>query len=337
MADLSLLVGREEERARLVELLSRVAAGSGGIVLVSGESGIGKGRLVETVLADWEGRCVGASISPGAAPYGLVAATLNAAGCPAVDGVDSAEQARASWTDAVASMGDRPTVVVWDDLQLADAATLDLVPLLAQALESVPVLVIGIYRTDSLSRANPIRRMRAELRRRHQLLELSLRSLTQEETGRMLAALVGPPSPKLVEAVHRRTDGLPFFVTELAESLRDAGGLTHRDGVLELAADAELPLPESVVDAVLARTDDLVRNHEEAVEYAATLGSHVDLPALAALAGPDEVDELLAAGLLVEFDGQVAAFRHALVRESLHRSIPWARRRRRHEEVAELL
>jgi len=71
----------------------------------------------------------------------------------------------------------------------------------------------------------------------------------------LLTALLGaPPSARLVTAVQQRTDGLPFFVEELGAALRDEEGLVLQSGLLDAADDVVLPLPESVRDAVLART-----------------------------------------------------------------------------------
>lgn len=218
------------------------------------------------------------------------------------------------------------------------------VPALAATWEHEPLLLVATYRSDQLARAHPLRRTRSELRRAGRLTEFALRPITPEETGELLTGLLGGPvSAGLLTAVYSRADGLPFFVEELAATLAETGSLWERDGALEVAADAALPLPESVVDAVLARTADLRREHREAVELAAVLGVRVQLPALAGLVSPEDIDELLDAGLLVEqgravADGtDVAVFRHALVQEALYGAISWARRRSHHLRVARCL
>ena len=332
------LIGREDEQARLAEALHRSRSGRGGLVLVSGESGVGKSRLVAEALTGWHGAYRFAMAVPGSGPHEVLTRALHGHGDADPDGGPDAW--RADPVDALPATlraigRTGPTVLVLDDLHHADAATIDVLPAVAESVATAPVLVVGVYRSDGLARAHPVRGLRAELRRADRLLDIALRPLTEAQTGELLAALLGaPPTAGLVRLVQERTDGLPFFIEELATALREDSALQHRDGAVDLAAGAALPVPESVTDAVLVRTAGLRSDHEAAVEMAVVLGTQVDLPTLAALAGPAEVDALLDAGLLVEFDAGAAVFRHALVRDALHRSIPWARRRILHRSVA---
>ncbi|RZU31755.1 helix-turn-helix transcriptional regulator [Blastococcus saxobsidens] len=336
MAELAPLVGRDDERRLLVDALTRCRAGQGGVVLVSGEAGVGKTRLVSEVLGRWDGDVLAATATPGGAPYDVLDSALACAVGARRQDRDT-DAARVVTEALRATTRIRPTVVVLEDLHLADAASMEVLVALAQAPPS-ELLVLGIYRSDGLPRSSPIRVLRTELRRARRLVDVALRTLTEAQTGELLADLLGTsPSARLVEVVHGRTEGLPFFVEELVWALRDAGCLTERAGAVELDEGAGLPLPESVTDAVLSRTAQLRADHGAAVQCAVALGVRVDLPALAELAGPAEADRLIDEGLLVELDGGLAVFRHALVREALYRSIPWSRRRALHHDVAELL
>jgi DNA-binding CsgD family transcriptional regulator/tetratricopeptide (TPR) repeat protein len=332
------LVGRDDERERLAVALVRCGSGSGGFVLVSGEAGVGKSRLVAEVVSAWDGRRLAATAVSGAGAFASFTSALRTE-LRTADPDLWRDDPRGAVVEACRSAARRgPAVLVVEDLHLADSATFEALPVFAEALEREPLLVVGVYRSDELPRGHPVRGLRAELRRTRRLVEITLRPLSQDQTGELLGVLLpAPPSPTLLAAVHGRAGGLPFFVVELAASLVDGGALEERAGALDLVADAGLPVPESVFDAVLAGTRDLREQHASAADYAAVLGVQVDLPALAALVGPVELDAVLEAGLLLERDTATATFRHGLVREALYRSIPWARRRSRHQHCAEVL
>jgi DNA-binding CsgD family transcriptional regulator/tetratricopeptide (TPR) repeat protein len=336
------MVGREAERAELDAALARCRGGAGGVVLVSGEAGVGKSRLVADALCAWPSRVFRGTAVPGCRSYeplsGAVLVLREELGEP---GAQPDPPPLGDWlAGALRRLARRePVVLVLEDLHVADAATVDLLPPLSAMAGGEPLLVVATYRSDQLSRRHPLRRTRAELRRAGAVTEVPLRPLDRDETRQLLAELCeAPASAELVDAVYRRAEGLPFFVEELIEGLEEVEGLVHRDGRVGLAENARLSVPESVTDAVLARTAELRESAGEAVELAAVLGVRVHLPTLAALVSPEAVDDLLDAGLLVEEedsgDGELAAFRHALVQEALYRAVPWARRRSHHGRVA---
>jgi DNA-binding CsgD family transcriptional regulator/tetratricopeptide (TPR) repeat protein len=340
------MVGRVEERAGLEAALGRCQAGQGGLILVSGDAGVGKSRLVSEALSGWQGCVLRGHATSGDSAYAPVVAVLRAvAGVCGEDALPRSAQVllpelAVPWRDvdqealvaaihaALREVARRqPTVVVLEDLHWANAATVDLLPGLASALGNEALLLVVTYRAEELPRMHPVRAMRTELRRTGRLTEYALGPLTAEQTRELLTAIRGDEvSAELAVAVHDRTGGIPFFVEELA-----AAGLPSDQ------EDAELPLPDSVVDAVLVRTAPLRQTAGDAVDLAAVSGTRVDLPMLAELAGPADVDQLLEAGLLREQDDDSAVFRHALVRDALYRAVPWARRRDLHRRIATYL
>ncbi|ORT56411.1 helix-turn-helix transcriptional regulator [Streptomyces sp. CB03238] len=339
------LVGRAAERAELLDALARCRAGEGGLFLLSGDSGSGKSRLVADALADWPGGVVSGAATPSAGAYAPLGDVLRAVSDEGgeVPAYRAGDQSALLGTveRTFRNLGRRqPTVVVLEDLHWAGAAAVDLLPALAVSMAAEPLLLIGTYRGEELSRTHPIRHMRTELRRSGHFVEVALRPLTAEETGELLTGLLGTaPSAGLVSAVHDRAEGLPFYVEELTAALAESGALRESDGGLDFAAGTELPVPESVLDAVLVRTAALRQRHQAAVELAAVLGVRVDLPALSDLVEAADIDQLLDSGLLTEraHDPGSAEFRHALVRDALYRTIPWARRRHHHHLAAECL
>ena len=351
------LVGRAVERAALGAALMRCRLSEGGLVLVHGDAGVGKSRLVSEVLEDWEGCVLRGAAGVGGGAYAPVVEVLRRVS-DAFGDVALAEPARVllpelamPWREVdhralVAAIHRtlrdvarrHPTVVVLEDLHWANAATIELLPMLDASLSRERLVIVGTYRTEELPRSHPLRAMRSELRRDGRLVEVALRPLAPAETGEMLAGLFGvPPSPDLVLAVHERAEGLPFFIEELAAALLETSALATRERLVELASGTELPLPESVLDAVLVATARLRRDHQVAVELAAVIGVRIDLPSFGDLVSAEDIDALLDAGLLMEDSSDSAVFRHALVRDALYRAIPWARRRGHHRLVAEHL
>jgi predicted ATPase len=247
----SALVGRGSERERLGDALRRATAGSGSIVLLAGEAGVGKTRLAEDVATASGARLLwGRATERATAPYGPIVAALRShlrahpdafAGVGPLRphlalvlpelGVAAAESDRATLCEAlrgalaeVATSG--PTVVVLDDLHWSDEATLDLLPAWSEPLAELPVLVVATYRSDGLARGHPLRRLRHELRRAGRLEEIVLEPLDAEETAALLADVLGDrPAPSLSQAIVNRTQGIPFFVEELGHALLLTGSV----------------------------------------------------------------------------------------------------------------
>ncbi|WP_335673942.1 AAA family ATPase [[Actinomadura] parvosata] len=181
-------------------------------------------------------------------------------------------------------------LVVLDDLQWADEASLRLLVHLARGMGGARLAVLAIYRDTEAGQ--PLRRALASLAGEASVTRMRLDGLAEAEVGDLLAGVTGWPAPgSVISAVRRRTRGNPFFVTELARLL---GG--------EQGDAAELP--EGIRDAVRGRLGRLSAWCGRVVSAAAVLGSTVDPPALAAAAGweltrvLDALDEAVAAGIL---------------------------------------
>jgi DNA-binding NarL/FixJ family response regulator len=360
--EVDLLIGREFERAALASVLATAASGSGGVVLVAGEAGVGKTRLVRAVLAGSGLRILasGAGAPGGAIPYAPLVAALRdllrsdpeglsmtgpLAPCLALLlpdlGLPPAQCERPTLVEALrgalAAIGrERPTAVFLDDLHWADAATLELLPALASGLSAEPLAIIGAYRSDDLTRGHPLRRARTELRRDGRLQEVPVGPFDAAETGLLAARILGrAPSPHLIAVLHDRTQGLPFFIEELATGLGESGRLHDGPDGLALADEAELPLPDTLRDAVLLRADGLSDAGRDALEAAAVVGVQVDLDLAEGLVGTAAgLTELIERGLLLEAAAGQAGFRHALTREAVYSEVPWPRRRALHRRVA---
>jgi class 3 adenylate cyclase/DNA-binding CsgD family transcriptional regulator len=355
------LIGRARELDELDGYLRRAAGGRGGLALVAGDAGVGKTRLLEESL-DRSGTLVlrGIAAERATPPYGpLVAAlrdglralpeALAVVGhltphlthlLPELGSAPSVETDRATLFEAIRLAFDsvaasRPTAVFLDDLQWADDATLELLPSLASAFEERALLLVGAYRSDEIPRGHALRRLRTELRRGDRLRELTLEPLDATESALLATRVLGrAPSPALARVLHDRTQGLPLFVEELAAALDSTGRLRQSDEGADLRAGEEVPVPDSVRDAVLLRAELLTDEARAALDLAAVRGSRFEFDLIADLVGESGLEQSLELGLVLEVERGLGAFRHALTCEAIYDAIPWSRRAALHRELA---
>ncbi|MBD3402689.1 AAA family ATPase [candidate division GN15 bacterium] len=355
-------IGRERELARLAEAFE-VGERGGRILLLSGESGCGKTTLAEAALSAYAGQSfIGRAREGSGPPYGPVAAVLreclrttdtslyNDALLPYLAlllpelGPAPAEIDRETLIEAIASTlaaatRDGHTAILFDDLHWADNATLELIPALADHLAGEPIVLIGTFRSDEITRGHPIRRMRYELRRTRRCEEIELPPLNREQTALLIERTLGrKPGRHLLQEIYERSLGIPLFVEEFARALEIGGQVQIDDGLAVLAPGETVPVPESVRDAILLRHDVLSEPARDLLDLAAVLGMEFDLSALAELSGDDGgTDELLERAVIVETEPGRAAFRHALVHETVRNEIAWSKRRSLHNRVGDYL
>jgi hypothetical protein len=173
--------------------------------------------------------------------------------------------------------GRDPTVAFLDDLQWADGATAELLLHLDRTLETAPVLVLGAYRSDEVSRGHPLRRLRSELRRRRRLQELTVEPLGPVDTAALAARVLGADvGSTLARTLYDRTQGVPFFIEELAVALATAGWLETATGTVELGPEETLPLPDTIKDTVLLGAERLSSVGRHTLEIAAAAGLRFD-------------------------------------------------------------
>ena len=357
------LVGREDEHEELSRALAAACRGEGGLLLLAGEAGVGKTRLATEALATGEVLSLEAAATPDvASPYRPIVSVLRAYLRLVPGGLDDCGPLSRYLALLLPELGDapeggdrptlfeaircalttiarrRPTAILLDDLHWADDTTLELLPILAGAIANEPLLLVAAYRSDDVPRGHPLRRMRTDLRRAGRLNELVVEPLNAEQTTILAARILGRrPSPTLATTLFLRTQGIPLFVEELAQALASSGRLQETPHGLDLVGNGELPLPETVRDAVLLRIEGLSDEAKEALDVAAVSGLRFDFGLVADLASDRGLEEAIEAGFLIEVEPGQGAFRHALAREALYHAAPWRRRRRLHREVAERL
>ncbi|MFJ5990606.1 AAA family ATPase [Lentzea sp. NPDC092896] len=326
------LIGRESELDSLRGAYERARGGDPVTVLVTGEAGIGKSRLVSTAVGALPGEPIvlsGGCLELGAdgAPYvPFVAVLRDLARKIGRDGVTrllpSDGTALSDWLPGLGPAPARfgltrlleevlgllsgigPAVVVIEDLHWADASSRELFAYLARNLGGSQVLLIGTLRTGELASGHPGRRLFAELGRRADVRRIDVPPLDRRQVADLLAAVDGDSSR--AAEVHRRSGGNPLFAEALSTSGEEADLRT-------LLLDRITALPAGARDLLATL---------------AVAGTALELE--------DGIGDL--AGLdLVVADGDGHRIRHDLIREAVYDSVPPARRRQLHARSAEAL
>ena len=353
------IVGREDDLARLVYAYDAASLGSPRIVLIAGEAGIGKTRLVEELGMAVDhvggrvliGGCL--DLADGGVPLLPLAEALRGLArttpwpeleamlgpvrpqlarlVPALGEAGSATDeplAAARMEEGVLAIlgrlaADRPTLLVFEDVHWIDRASRDLVTFLARNLASEPMLLVLTARSDDLESETD--RWLAELSRQPRVERLDLGRLNRDSVRAQLAAILGSdPDPHSVDRTWRRSDGNPYFVEELANA-----GDDHP--------------PPTLAASVTGRLALLAPPTREIVRIVAVGGRSIDEELLVAVAdrpATDVRDALREAVerrvLLIGDDGRIG-FRHALVREVAAEELLPGERRELHERLASVL
>ncbi|MFI9769125.1 AAA family ATPase [Streptomyces sp. NPDC052415] len=353
------LIGREHELARLLGVLERARAGEARAVLVAGDAGVGKTRVLDEIasrgaadgMTVLTGHCVdlgdvGLPYLPFTEVLGALAAdprfTGVLAGHPVVGrmlggGTDTARDSRLQLFEGMAALladlaGTAPLLLVLEDLHWADQSSRDLLRfLLSRGVLQRPaggVAVLASYRADDLHRRHPLRPLLAELVRLPAVERLELRPLDDTEVARLVRALEERPLPETtVRRIVERAEGNAFYAEELlAATDPGAGGV-----------------PSGLADVLLIRFEQLSETAQQVLRTAAVAGRRVEHDLLREAAGLPETElesalrEALGRQLLVPGDGDTYSFRHALAREAVYADLLPGERARLHGAFARLL
>ncbi len=240
----------------------------------------------------------------------------------------------------------QPLVIIFDDLHWADTPSLLLLQFLARELHDAQVLVCGAYRDIEFEPTHPFARMLGELARLGTCQSLFLPRFTESEVGQFIAVTTTHvPSPTLITAIHQKTEGNPFFVTEMVQAAMGEG----EEAVLASSGSEQLPLPQRVRVAIERRLQTLSEPCREVLALAAVIGQEFTVPVLETVqtSGPlsdaSQVLALLNEGIAARFVVPSARgvgqyrFAHALIRETLYADLREDRRVQFHRRIGEAL
>ena len=351
-----MLVGRNSALEILVGMKAALAAGVGGAVLVEGEQGIGKTELLRASLAGGSGyrllwgaadelgqsvpltlmrQCL-AGVDVG--PPGQVLDAGWAVGVFVGDPVLAAMEEILAAVDRLCASS--PVVLVAEDLQWADEASVLAWYRLSRAVSQLPLLVVGSFRPGS-DRNDMARLRRSLTARRGTVIELG--PLPQPEMGVLVESLVGGQPGERLTGLLGWAGGNPLYAQELVDGLVRDGQIQVEGGIAELTGGQGLArVPESVSAAVAERLAHLADDVIGVLRWAAVLGTEFSVTDLAVVTSRpagnlvDIIGSAQAAGVVADGDHGLA-FRHGLIRQVLYEQMPATFRAGLHRQAAEAL
>lgn len=337
------LVGRDDALAALVAAAERAASGSGSIVVLAGEAGIGKTSVARALTSRVRDRLIGSwgSAFPdqSAPPFWpwqpLVDLDHPSDDEPSDQVIGSARFGQLTTLRARVQKltVEQPRLHVIEDLQWADVASLLLLRHVGESITDTPLMIVATLRTgESLS--DQAGEAIEAVNRVADTLHLPV--LSASDIAALMKASGIDPDSSLVDVVQTRTDGNPLFVTEL---LRALAADPVRDRITVAAAD----VPDRVTDLVLQRMRRLPAVVADALATASVLGAAGDVGVLAAahgLAVPatlDLLDQARAAHFLDAAPPGKWAFRHQLIRDAIYETLAAGERAKRHTRALDAL
>jgi len=333
----AVLVGRDEERARLDTAYADSAKDGARLVAVIGEPGIGKTALTSTWTKTAHEKgivVVGGRCTPDAAlpyqPFIEIASAILTANPAKLADVGSAAGNIARLVPGVNAPGNLPppvqgdpdtiqylmaeafiallrpgpgqpaTVAVIDDIHWADEPSIAVLAHVARYEGDLSLLVIGTYRDTDLARTHPLPRLLADLRRSRRVERIPLDALTTNEVAEMISTTIGEAiSDDVAESISAETKGNPFFITEMTAHLRDEGAIDAQGRWVSDIPIEEYGIPEGVRDVVGRRLERLGDDAMALLQIAAVMGPSFSIDVAGATAGLDTetVDDVFDASL----------------------------------------
>ncbi len=365
-----MFVGRHDEMNRLKEILEDVLKEGSKTVLISGEAGIGKSRLVSEFRKHVEEK--GVKFLSGRAYYGTSEPYLPLRealedhfdesliedkplfllgvkeGAVVTEKQKLNGQRKYLWYDLGKMLeemaSDKPLVIFLDDLQWADRSTVLVINYLANKISGSPMLFIGTYRPEDIDDSHPVNELISHLTRENLLEKIDLEPLEKKYVRKITQRLIGRRDVPnhFIEVLYGVTDGNPLFTRECVKYMLEEGDIDIKSDRYPTERD-EVNIPD-IVEGVIDRR---IRNLEDPdtsklLQLGAVIGDTVpfellnhcvDMDVLDIL---DNVEKLMKYGLWYELPEEYTfSFSHGLIQKSVYESIPNNLRKSLHLHVAE--
>ncbi len=309
------MAGRQAELHQARHLWSQVQAGSSRTLLLSGEAGIGKSRLVQELVAQARmGKALvleGWNLDQPAQPFAVFRQMLRGAieeldtilqqvsepvrsdllrlipeaqaryPGSTVEAFSPTVEAQIRLFESVAVLlsvgsGAAPVLIIVEDLQWADSGSLALLRYLVQQIRERPVFFVVTFRPVELQAAPGLHQALHEFQRGQVAAELRLDRLDPAGTAEMLRIMFDQVDPEFVDRIFRITEGNPFFIEEVCKAMAETGRLVQRQGRWRLMETGRLELPATVRVAVLGRLRSMPAETQQALAVAAVRGSEFE-------------------------------------------------------------
>jgi DNA-binding CsgD family transcriptional regulator/tetratricopeptide (TPR) repeat protein len=297
------IVGRERELGELIRAFDRTRSAGASLVLISGEPGIGKSRLVReflnnhadeaTVVSSIAYEDTSTPFSPLQSAFRLLAAdhppgwseALERAGLadtdqrsPIVTDGAARERLPDQYTLALQVLAEqRPVIFTLDDAQWASEPDLNLVRYLLRSSARLPILVVLSYRDTELLSTHPLQTLIRDAYRESGASRISLSRLDELGARQLIGDVLDSPahtvSRQLAQAIQQEAEGVPFFIEELVLHLAEAGGISRSGRNWTLVEDSGLAIPQSVRGVVGHRLGMLTAEARETLAIAAVIGN----------------------------------------------------------------
>ncbi|MCB0195813.1 MAG: protein kinase [Anaerolineae bacterium] len=376
------LVGRQNELQTLFELWEETQNGHGQVVFLHGETGLGKTRLIREFISSLDdttvlvGTCQKLEGSPPYYPFITAVNSYFNTTLPeeteqrishvwneivqlvpeAGQMVTNAPVASTSETTTRTSLAtlsesiatattQRPWLLVFDDLQWIDAASLKLLNYLAHNANNIKLMMIGIYSNDRPEGDDILADTLTALSQQSNCTFITPMSLTQDETKALLENIWSQSVPiDISTAIYKQAQGNPFFIEQIARGLIDEEIIAWDAGRWHFVPIEFEELPGSIDKTILRRFDRLNRETQTLLNQAAILGEEFtfeDLIEMSTLSREDALsclDTALERQLLEEVVGeQRLRFSHIYIQGILYRMLNSMKRRMLHREAGEAL
>ena len=361
-ADGRALVGRDDDLIKWQLRLEGTLQGSGALVLISGEAGIGKTSFALACLESARafgmacaiGRCYERPLVPAFAPWvDLLTdpqAVLNADVLPQPFGHDPPAQSAYQLKQAVvgllrATATAHPFVLLLEDVHWADQDSLELLDFVTRRLDDLSLLVIATYRSEDVHRYHPLHDLLPHLQRDRPVDVLRLGTLTEADTAQFVESRCDQSSHELAAYLHARSDGNPLFLFHLLRDLVEER-LLPRDAKGRLLPPVQnVQVPIMLREIITQRVVRLGSDVEALLQVASAVGHEWDLAVVEKVLGwpedrlLDALERALTAKIVSGTDApsDLHRFSHGLIREVMYTQQVARRRKQLHARIGALL